>query len=130
VKGIRSRRKCSLIRLPKKFSKREQRKLARLMHTGGSITMTLEQVQEYQRQAARGQQAQVVRPVMLEYLADIRADVVRELERETIGTDRLSTLQNRLYVIRALADKIDSHIKSGKIAERELREADESNGDV
>lgn len=92
--------------------------------------MTLEQVQEYQRQAARGQQAQVVRPVMLEYLADIRADVVRELERETIGTDRLATLQNRLYVIRALAEKIDSHIQSGKIAEKELREADESNGDV
>lgn len=92
--------------------------------------MTVEQVQEYHRQAARGRQARVVRPVMLEYLEVIRTEIVRELEQELIGQDRLSTLQNRLYVLRSIIDRIDSDIRNGSIAEKCLREADESNGDV
>ncbi len=61
---------------------------------------------------------------MVEYLEVIRTEIVRELEQELIGQDRLSTLQNRLYVLRSVVDRVDSDIKSGSIAEKNLREAE------
>lgn len=67
--------------------------------------------------------------MVLEYLKGIKDDVVSELERETIGTDRLATLQNRLYVLRRLMDNMDSDIANGKVAEKHLREADEDDGE-
>jgi hypothetical protein len=63
--------------------------------------------------------------VVLEYLNGIKDDVVSELERETIGTDRLATLQNRLYVLRRIGDNMDSDIANGKVAEKHLREAED-----
>lgn len=72
----------------------------------------------------------MARPVIVEYLDSIKADVVAELERELVGNDRLATLQNRLYVLRRLVENMDSDIANGKVAEKHLREADESNGDV
>lgn len=68
--------------------------------------------------------------MIVEYLDSIKADVVSELERELVGNDRLATLQNRLYVLRRLVETMDSDIANGKVAEKHLREADESNGDV
>lgn len=86
--------------------------------------MTVEQMQQYQEQAAQGRRAAVVRPAMVEYLAAIKAEILRELEQEMISQDRLSTLQNRLYVLRSVIDRVDSDIRNGDIAEKCLREAE------
>ena len=110
-------------------SRKVPRKQARLMHIRGSMTMSLEIILEWQEQAARGRKAEVAKPVVVEYLQGIKADVVAELERENIGVDRIATLQNRLYVLRSIADGIESDIANGKVAEKNLREA-EDNGDV
>lgn len=64
-----------------------------------------------------------------EYLDGIKAEAVAELEQELISSDRIETLQNRLYVLRALKDNVKKDISSGRIAEKKLREA-ESDGDV
>ena len=91
--------------------------------------MTLERNQELQRQAAEGRRAAVVKPVMVEYLADIRADIVSKLEHEDISQELLQALQSQLCVMRKLEKRIDSDISNGKAAEKELREA-EIDGDV
>lgn len=86
--------------------------------------MTVEQMEQYRVQAAQGRRAAIVKPVLLEYLAAIRDEIVAELEQELIGQDRLSTLQNRLYVLRSEQERLDRDIASGKIAEQSLREAE------
>lgn len=71
----------------------------------------------------------MARPVIVEYLDSIKADVVAELERELVGNDRLATLQNRLYVLRRLVENMDSDIANGKVAEKHLREVDDDAGE-
>lgn len=61
---------------------------------------------------------------MGEYLDTIKAKAIQELEQELISSDRIETLQNRLYVIRAIKDGIVKDIANGKIAERQLREVE------
>lgn len=70
-----------------------------------------------------------MRPAVVDYLGELREEVIEELERETIAKDRLETLQNRLYVLRSIAERIDRDVQDGLVAEKELREA-EVDGDV
>ena len=61
---------------------------------------------------------------MEEYLDGIKDKAIKELEQELISSDRMETLQNRLYVIRALKDCIVNDIANGKVAEKQLREVE------
>ena len=86
--------------------------------------MTLEAIQDLQRQAETGRRAAVVQTPMEEYLDGIKDKAIKELEQELISSDRMETLQNRLYVIRALKDCIVNDIANGKVAEKQLREVE------
>lgn len=61
---------------------------------------------------------------MEEYLDRLKAKAIEELEKDHENYGRIERLQARLLVIKGIRDECRNDIKSGRIAEQQLKGAD------